>query len=108
MSELQSSKSQASAIHSFKTPNSCTAQGLTIDRLTEVIQNLQLIQDDATIPNHVRKSISETLKALQASGETSIRVSRARQALEEITDNETVEAYTRTQLLNIVSMLEQV
>jgi len=79
-----------------------------VDALQQAITALQELEQDTTTPKNVKTRIISTLKLLSENTEVSIKVSKALHELEEITENENVQSYTRTQLFNIVSLLEVV
>lgn len=77
------------------------------EKLVTVITLLRELEDDNSVPKNIKNKISLTIKDLEKSTEeTSIKVSRALHVLEELTDDNNMQAYTRTQLFNIVSALE--
>jgi uncharacterized protein (UPF0147 family) len=75
-----------------------------IKSLMEVIEELQ---EEASIPKNVKDKFNSTISALKGSGDVSIRVNKALHELEEIADDPNLQPYTRTQIWNIVSMLEK-
>lgn len=79
-----------------------------MDALQQAITELQELEQDTTTTKNVKTKIISTLKLLKEDTEVSIKVSKALHELEEITENENVQSYTRTQLFNIVSLLEVV
>lgn len=79
-----------------------------MDTLQQVIVNLQELEQDSTTPKNVRAKIVSTIKMLNDNSERSIKVSKALNELEGIADDINVQSYTRTQIFNIVSLLEVV
>jgi len=77
-----------------------------MDQLQNVILALQELEQDPSTPRNVKARLASTIKVLNEKSETSIKVSRALHELEDLTDDSNVQAYTRTQLFNIVSLLE--
>jgi len=77
-----------------------------MDTLQQAIFALQELEQDVTTPRIVKARIATTLKLLNDSGETSIKVSKALHELENLSEDVNVQSYTRTQLFNIVSLLE--
>ena len=77
------------------------------DKITTVISLLREVEGDSCVPKNVKSKISLTIKDLETSKEErSIKISRALHALEELTEDNNMQADTRTQLFNIVSELE--
>ena len=78
----------------------------TGDEIMNVIESIEEIQGDATIPKNVKERLKEVLMILKSQEENSIRVSKALDKIEEIVDDANLQPYTRTQIWNIASMLE--
>ena len=78
------------------------------EKLALIIQSLRELEEDTQVPKHVKIRIANTIKTLDQTSELSIRVSRALSELEELSDDVNMQAFTRTQLFNIVSMLEAI
>ena len=77
------------------------------DKINTVISLLRELEDDSCVPKNVKNKISLTIKDLETSTEAiSIKVSWALHALEELTEDNNMQPYTRTQIFNIVSVLE--
>lgn len=77
-----------------------------MDNLKQVIFALQELEQDSTTPKNVKLKISATLNILSEDDEISIKASKALHELEELAEDVNVQSYTRTQLFNIVSLLE--
>jgi uncharacterized protein (UPF0147 family) len=76
----------------------------TLDNALEILDELK---DDNTLPKNVRSSVMRIIDFLKDDNqEISIRVDKAMQELEEISSDINVQAYSRTQLWHVVSMLE--
>lgn len=76
--------------------------------ISQVITLLETIINDRTVPRNIRKS-AEDSKSVLASEEKSeeLKISTAIHLLDEITNDPNMPLYTRTQIWNVVSMLEQ-
>lgn len=77
-----------------------------MDSLQQAIFALQELEQDSTTPKNVKMKVASTLKILNENAELSIKKSRAMHELEELSEDINVQSYTRTQLFNIVSLLE--
>jgi uncharacterized protein (UPF0147 family) len=75
-------------------------------KVENIISVLAEIQGDTTVPKNVKDKLSECVNALQEDCEMSIRMNKAMQALDDISADVNLQAYTRTQLWNIASMME--
>ncbi len=73
-----------------------------------IVKILSEIIDDRTVPKNIRNAAEEAKKNLteEESKEWDVKLSTAISVLDEITNDPNMPAYTRTQIWNIVSMLE--
>ena len=77
--------------------------------LSDVRDALNEMIDDATVPKNVKLKLNSTLQALSDENEdVSLRINKALNELDELTDDINIESFTRTQLWNVVSMLEMI
>ena len=79
------------------------------NKIGEIINALKAIEGDKAIPKNVREGIKNSMQALKEERiNTAVKINRSLQNLEELSDNPNISVYTRTQLWNIVSLLESV
>ncbi|MFT4311964.1 MAG: UPF0147 family protein [Candidatus Woesearchaeota archaeon] len=72
-----------------------------------VIEALQELATDNTIPNGVRTKITTIISSLKDKNiDIAIRINKVQDELETITNDSNIPSYTRTQLWNVSSMLE--
>ncbi len=76
------------------------------DPLQSVLEAIDEMQEDSTVPRNVKLRLAEVGKLLQSEGDLSMHVNKALDELDEISDDANLQSFTRTQLWNIVSMLE--
>ena len=74
----------------------------------EAIKILEELESDSSVPRNVRNRIKNTIESLKEKTDLKIRVNKALYELDEIADDPNLEAYTRTQIWNIASLLEKV
>ncbi len=73
----------------------------------EVIQILDQVSKDRTVPRNIRLKCEESIKILQNDKEElAIRLNTVISTLDELSNDPNIPMYTRTQIWNIVSMLE--
>ncbi len=73
-----------------------------------VVALLDTIIADRTVPRNIRKSAEDSKAALiSAEKSEELKISTAIHLLDEITNDPNMPLYTRTQIWNVVSMLEQ-
>ncbi len=76
--------------------------------LQNIIEALGELQADSTVQKNIKSRISGVIKTLGSDDELSIRINKALDELDEISCDNNIHAYTRTQIWNIVSMLEMI
>ena len=79
-------------------------------KVEPIIKLLTGIIEDRTVPRNIRAAAEEARKELTEKTDDTwdIRLSSAISVLDEITNDPNMPMYTRTQIWNIVSMLEAV
>lgn len=77
------------------------------EQIESVIDVLKDLQEDS-VPRNVKDKIDVTVEALQEKNEISIKVHKALHELESIADDPNLQPYTRTQIWNVVSVLEKI
>lgn len=76
--------------------------------LQQVIVILDMIITDRTVPRNIKKAAEDSKIALSNnSSSEELKISTAIHLLDEITNDPNMPLYTRTQIWNVVSMLEQ-
>ncbi|MBI2653490.1 UPF0147 family protein [Candidatus Woesearchaeota archaeon] len=78
-----------------------------LSEVDNVINSLTEIHADVTVPKNVRTKIELVINALKENTEISIKVNKALNELDEIANDVNLQSYTRTQIWNIMSMLEK-
>ncbi len=82
---------------------------MTDEQIMGIVEAISEIESDSTVPKNIKKKLGETARILKNSDdEELIRISKAISELEEVVDDQNMQSYTRTQLLNILSMLEMI
>jgi uncharacterized protein (UPF0147 family) len=77
------------------------------DNLLRVTDMLQEIVNDRTVPRNIRSAAESAIGSLNSKGSNELKVSTAVQTLDEIINDPNMPMYTRTQIWNVVSILEQ-
>ena len=76
------------------------------DSINGVYDALHELQNDTTIPKNVKSKIEGIMLTLISDNELPIKVNKALNDFDEIVNDINLKPYTRTQIWNIVSMLE--
>jgi uncharacterized protein len=80
---------------------------MSADQVKQIIESLSELKDDVTIPRNVREKLGNAIAALSHEDEeVSIRVDKALQEIDDVANDTNTQSYTRTQIWNIVSLLE--
>lgn len=74
--------------------------------LDNIISYLKELLEDNTVPRNVRNKLSDVITLLEGEEDESIKVNKALDEFDEISNDTNLQPYTRTQLWNVVSMLE--
>lgn len=82
---------------------------MTEEQLMNIVESMSEIELDNTVPKNIKKRLNETSRILRGTEEDeSIRISKAKDILQEVLDDQNMQSYTRTQLLNLLSGLEMI
>ncbi len=78
-------------------------------RIQSIIESMQEIATDSTVPRNVKEKLNLIVKTLQNESEdVLLRKDKALSELDEIAEDTNLQAYTRTQIWNLVSVLEMI
>lgn len=73
-----------------------------------IVELLEQIANDRTVPKNIRAAVEESRTALTGEGDdVKVKISTAIGYLDDIINDPNMPMYTRTQIWNVVSMLEQ-
>lgn len=78
------------------------------DDVNKIIVELKEILGDASVPKNIKENIEKVIKTLSEEGDLSIKISKVLSELDEVSNDTNIQPYTRTQIWNIVSMLEKI
>ncbi|MBW2966351.1 UPF0147 family protein [Candidatus Woesearchaeota archaeon] len=78
------------------------------DKVEEIIEILNELEEDITVPRNVKDKIKIVMNVLKEEVDLKIRINKVLHELDEIADDPNLQPYTRTQIWNVVSMLEKV
>lgn len=75
--------------------------------LEPIIESLKNVSEDSSVPNNIRKDCKECIEILkEKDDDLSVKVNSCTSILDEVSNDANIPMYTRTQIWNIVSMLE--
>jgi len=81
---------------------------MTNESISEALDALEELSNDNTVPKNIKQKLESIISGLKEEKELSMMVNRALNDLDEISDQNNIQSYTRTQIWNIVSLLETV
>lgn len=76
--------------------------------IDSVIGVLNELKEDNTVPKNVRLKIEDAANVLNGDTETEIKISRALNKLEEISEDVNLQQYARTRIWDAISLLEKI
>ena len=76
--------------------------------LTQISEMLGTIVNDRTVPKNIRAAVEEAKTVVEGSAAVELKISTAISTIDDIINDSNMPMYTRTQIWNIVSMLEQI
>ena len=79
-----------------------------ISEIGTVINSLNEIHADAAVPRNVRAKIEAVLNTLKEDAELSIKINKILNELDGIVNDVNLQSYTRTQIWNVMSLLEKI
>ena len=77
------------------------------EALKDVVDLLLEITEDSTIPKNVKRKMSEVMKILEQDGDIPIRVNKSLYELDDVVNDNNMPSFARTQIWNVVSLLEK-
>jgi uncharacterized protein (UPF0147 family) len=75
------------------------------EKLNNIVSTLINIKEDDSIPKDVREKISLTISSLTCDIETSLKINKAVQELDDASNHVNIPSYTRIEILNVISIL---
>ncbi|MBW2980536.1 UPF0147 family protein [Candidatus Woesearchaeota archaeon] len=76
-------------------------------QVDQVIEFLSDLKEESGVPKNVKSKIQEIINSLHDRSDISIKINKALTNLEEIADDANMQSYTRTQIWNVISLLEK-
>lgn len=76
--------------------------------LNNVVSALSDLEKDSTVPKNVKDKVQKIMSVLNEDMDVPIKVDKAIQELDDMADDVNLQPYTRTQIWNVVSLLEKV
>jgi uncharacterized protein (UPF0147 family) len=78
------------------------------DQINSIIETVEALLGDSNVPKNLKQKLQKTIEILKDTEDVSIKVNKALNELDEIPDYTNIEPHVRTQIWNIVSLLEAI
>ena len=79
------------------------------EKIIKILKALAQVEEDLTVPKNIREKIKYAIGALQEQNkETSLKIDKSLQELDGVSEDPNISSYTRTQVWNIISLLESI
>jgi uncharacterized protein (UPF0147 family) len=78
------------------------------DEVKVIIEGLKEILGDASVPKNIKENIEKVISTLNNGDDLPVKISKVLSELDEVSNDTNIQPYTRTQIWNIVSMLEKI
>lgn len=78
------------------------------DKISLISKTLSELMDDPSISKSLKRSLENVINILKNNDDIKIKCNKALQELEGVSDDISIDSYMRTQIWNIVSLLEEV
>lgn len=79
---------------------------MTEQKLENIIEYLEEMKGDSTVPKNVKIKMEEVITILSKDSDLSIKKDKAVHIFEELDEDVNIDSFTRTQLWNIISLIE--
>ena len=77
-----------------------------MDTMKDEIELLVQLEQEGTLPKNIRSKIKNTMNLLDENLDVAIKIDKSLQELDEIAEDPNVPSYARTQIWNVMSLLE--
>ncbi|MBI4453808.1 UPF0147 family protein [Candidatus Woesearchaeota archaeon] len=79
---------------------------MTDEKIRGIIESMQEVLEDPVVPKNVKTKVENAMKALKDKIDPKLKINKALDELEDISDDINMEPFTRSQIWNLVSALE--
>lgn len=79
---------------------------MTDEKINGIIESMQELLEDPVVPKNVKSKVENAMKSLKDKTDIKLRVNKALDELDDVSDDINIEPYTRSQIWNLVSALE--
>lgn len=76
------------------------------DEIYEITDSIKELSEDPVLPKNIKTRFDEMADILKDNTDVSLRIHKVLQVLEEVVEDKNLQTFTRTQIYNLISMLE--
>jgi len=76
------------------------------DKVQNIVEYLDEMKNDSTVPRNVKSKMDEVILILNDELDLSMRIDKAVHIFDKLNDDVNIDSFTRTQLWNVVSLIE--
>lgn len=80
----------------------------TQDDLESIFEAISDLLEDSSVPKNVKTKLESVSCLLKSEGDLSIKLNKALDELDELAEDTNLQPYTRTQIWNLVSVMESI
>ena len=78
------------------------------EKIQNIVRYLGEMKTDSTVPKNVKLKMDEVIVILNSDSEVSMKVDRAVHIFDKLNEDSNIDSFTRTQLWNVVSLIESI
>ncbi|MBD3202753.1 hypothetical protein GF327_00530 [Candidatus Woesearchaeota archaeon] len=78
------------------------------NQIKQVTEALVDLKQDSTVPKNIKVKIEKVINILNEESGLFLRINKALNELDDISSDNNIQSYTRTQIWNVVSLLESI
>ena len=76
------------------------------EKVQNIVEYLDEMKSDSTVPRNVKSKMDEVILILNDDSDLSMRIDKAVHIFDKLNDDVNIDSFTRTQLWNVVSLIE--
>ncbi len=78
------------------------------NELNDVMEAISTLSEDSSIPRNVKSKLEKVSEILTGEGELSIKINKSLEEIDELAEDTNLQPYFRTQIWNLVSLMESI
>lgn len=78
------------------------------DNLKAIVESMVDFSEDSSVPKNIKVKINYLIGELNSDKDISLKINKVLQELEDISNDSNLQSFSRTQVWNLISLLESV